>query len=449
MSADSLLVASSFLLSGLSASAAPRAGWQVLVLAIATFLVASTSLGLYRVIGSVPARVQAILAARAYLGVVAVMLVVHFLAGSPHEHRGQLVAFFLLTPALYAAAWVLLRMVLRGLRARHFGRWRTLILGVDTGMERVLGRVRAIPELGYEIVRIVKAAGVPGGLFHFDPAMIEQSIVEDGIELILLSSSYVDASLERLEDICRERQVGIRILSRESDELFVRCRIYDLAGIPLVWPEPRPVERLKRIVKRVFDIVLSGILVTVLAPVFLSIAIAAKLESAGPVLFRQKRALGGDDAPFEFFKFRSMLHLSETEKGSLAEKNESDGLLFKIRNDPRRTRVGRFIRRHSLDELPQLLNVLRGEMSLVGPRPLPLEDFALLRERDHLQPYVRQRARARPGMTGLWQISGRSDLGFREMVLLDLYYVQHQNILFDLEILFRTLPVVLFGRGAY
>jgi lipopolysaccharide/colanic/teichoic acid biosynthesis glycosyltransferase len=120
-----------------------------------------------------------------------------------------------------------------------------------------------------------------------------------------------------------------------------------------------------------------------------------------------------------------------------------------MKNDPRLTRVGRFIRKYSIDELPQLLNVIRGEMSLVGPRPLPVRDFERMHEDDHMGGYYRQRSLTKPGMTGLWQISGRSDIGFREMVLLDLYYIEHQTLLFDLEILAQTVPVVLFGRGAY
>jgi lipopolysaccharide/colanic/teichoic acid biosynthesis glycosyltransferase len=144
-----------------------------------------------------------------------------------------------------------------------------------------------------------------------------------------------------------------------------------------------------------------------------------------------------------------MVHEADEKKESLYHQNESNGALFKMKNDPRLTRVGKFIRRYSIDELPQLFNVLKGEMSLVGPRPLPVKDFNRMQEEDHMGGYFRQRAAAKPGMTGLWQISGRSDIGFREMVLLDLYYIEHQTILYDIEILAQTVPVVLFGKGAY
>jgi exopolysaccharide biosynthesis polyprenyl glycosylphosphotransferase len=450
MAVDASMLVVAFAVAGvLSTGEGVAGGLWLLTIAVVTFLVASTSLGLYRIIGNVPARVHAALASRAYLAVVTVMVVALFPDREVRDHRDLLAAFFPIFPLLYTGSWTVLRLLFRKLRARRLGTWRTLVLGVDPGMERVLRRVRTFPELGYDIVRVLSPSETGQGLLHIDSGRVERSIREDGIELILLSSSFLDASLERLEDVAAEHGVGVRLLSKESDEVFLRTRIYDIAGIPLVWPEPMPVERLKRMVKRAFDLVGGAVLLILLSPVFGAIALATRLESRGPVIFRQRRALAAHQPPFEVFKFRSMVHGSGNGKDHLAEKNEAGGLLFKIREDPRRTRVGKVVRRHSLDELPQLMNVIRGEMSLVGPRPLPVEDFTLLDDRDALKAFVRQRVRARPGMTGLWQIAGRSDLGFREMVLLDLYYVQHQNLLFDLEILFRTLPVVIFGRGAY
>ncbi len=138
-----------------------------------------------------------------------------------------------------------------------------------------------------------------------------------------------------------------------------------------------------------------------------------------------------------------------TKKKRCSIRTKADGALFKIKDDPRLTRVGKVIRKFSIDELPQLVNVLKGEMSLVGPRPLPVKDYEKIDANDHVGGYVHLRAKAKPGMTGLWQVSGRSQLGFREMVMLDLYYIENQTILFDLEILAQTVPVVVFGRGAY
>lgn len=204
-----------------------------------------------------------------------------------------------------------------------------------------------------------------------------------------------------------------------------------------------------RIIKRAFDIVVSSLLLVVFAPAFAIIAVAVKFESRGPVFFKQLRALSDDDQPFVLYKFRSMVSEAEKVKDILFNLNEANGVLFKIKNDPRLTRFGRFMRRYSIDELPQLLNVLKGEMSLVGPRPLPAKDLQLLERYDRLRVHFRYRRNSKPGMTGLWQISGRSDLGFCEMVMLDVYYIENQRLLFDLEILLRTIPVVMFAKGAY
>jgi exopolysaccharide biosynthesis polyprenyl glycosylphosphotransferase len=178
------------------------------------------------------------------------------------------------------------------------------------------------------------------------------------------------------------------------------------------------------------------------APFLTLISLAIRLDSPGPVIFRQTR-VGAGGKWFEMYKFRSMRQGAEAELEELRDLNEADGPLFKIYDDPRLTRVGRFLRHTSLDELPQFLNVLRGEMSLVGPRPpLPAEV-------DGYVEWHKKRLEVRPGMTGLWQVSGRSMLSFDEMVLLDIYYIENWSLWLDLKILLRTVPQVLFGNGAY
>jgi exopolysaccharide biosynthesis polyprenyl glycosylphosphotransferase len=252
-----------------------------------------------------------------------------------------------------------------------------------------------------------------------------------------------------VHNLCKTRGVSMRIMSRESDLLFSKVGLHDIAGIPVFVPEGLKVRFLKKLLKRAFDIIVSSLMIIIFSPVFLVVAVAIKLESEGPVFFRHRRSLGASDESFGFLKFRSMHDHADTAKESLLERNESDGALFKIKDDPRLTRVGKVIRKFSIDELPQLVNVLKGEMSLVGPRPLPVNDYAHLDRNDHVGGYVHLRSKVKPGMTGLWQVSGRSNLGFRDMVMLDLYYIENQTILFDLEILAQTVPVVLFGRGAY
>src|ERR687890_377491 len=194
--------------------------------------------------------------------------------------------------------------------------------------------------------------------------------------------------------------------------------------------------------KRVLDVTISVAGLVLLSPLFLVVALAVRLDSPGPVLFRQKR-VGADEKVFICYMFRSMQRDAEVRQTVLEDLNEVEGPAFKIRDDPRVTRVGRFLRRWSIDESPQLVNVLKGEMSLVGPRPLPVRDF-LRMEESH-----KGRLGAVPGMTGYWQTSGRSDLSFEEMVRLDLYYIENWSLSFDLKIILKTLGAVLRREGAY
>jgi len=207
----------------------------------------------------------------------------------------------------------------------------------------------------------------------------------------------------------------------------------------------------KRVLKRTVDLS-AGMLVMVLgAPVFLFLATAVKLSSPGPVLFRQVR-LGRDGKPFTFYKFRSMHHKNDDGlhrdfarnfiSGDMSEESD-ESTVFKMVRDPRITTIGRFLRRSSLDELPQFYNVLRGEMSLVGPRP------PISYEMEHYQDWHKDRLKVKPGLTGLWQVSGRSTVGFDEMVKLDLYYIGHWNLMLDFKIMARTVPAMVKGEGAY
>jgi lipopolysaccharide/colanic/teichoic acid biosynthesis glycosyltransferase len=196
------------------------------------------------------------------------------------------------------------------------------------------------------------------------------------------------------------------------------------------------------VLKRGFDLVVGSLVLLVGLPLWLLVALAVKLESRGPVLFVDRR-VGVGEREFGMIKFRTMVAEAPALQGELEESNEAEGALFKIREDPRVTRVGRVLRRLSLDEIPQILNVLKGEMSLVGPRPLPLRDYRLLED------WHRARYAVLPGMTGLWQISGRSGLSFDDLVRLDFTYLENWSVWLDVTIIARTIPAVLTGRGAY
>jgi exopolysaccharide biosynthesis polyprenyl glycosylphosphotransferase len=198
---------------------------------------------------------------------------------------------------------------------------------------------------------------------------------------------------------------------------------------------------LQAAMKRLLDITVSSAALVLLSPLLIAVAAAVKLTSRGPVLFRQKR-VGRLGRTFEMLKFRSMVTNAESLKGSLSERNEQAGPVFKMTRDPRVTAVGRFIRRHSIDELPQLVNVLRGDMSLVGPRP-PLPS-----EVERYEAWQRRRLSVRPGLTCVWQVSGRNQIAFDEWMLLDMRYIDNWSLLEDLRLIFRTVPVVLTGRGA-
>jgi len=224
--------------------------------------------------------------------------------------------------------------------------------------------------------------------------------------------------------------------------LVQRAEFVPGQSVPLFTPKPPVFEGIDFAVKRTFDLVGAFVILLLLSPLLLAISAAVKLTSRGPVLYRSQRpGIGG--VPFDCFKFRTMFDGVVVSEEELEAMNEADGALFKIRDDPRVTRVGRWLRRFSLDELPQLINVVRGEMSLVGPRPLPLRDF------DRLEEWHKKRYLVLPGITGLWQVSGRSELDFDDLVRLDFVYLERWSVALDLVILLKTIPAVVMRRGAF
>jgi exopolysaccharide biosynthesis polyprenyl glycosylphosphotransferase len=251
-----------------------------------------------------------------------------------------------------------------------------------------------------------------------------------------------DEELLDLVHSVRLRGVPLRVVPGAFALMRGRTILSEDMGLPLLEVHYPGLDNTQRTLKRVLDVTVSLLGLVILSPLFLAVAIAVRLDSPGPVLFRQKR-VGADEKVFVCYMFRSMQRDAEVRQAILENLNEVEGPAFKIRDDPRVTRVGRFLRRWSIDESPQLVNVLKGEMSLVGPRPLPVRDF-LRMEESH-----KGRLGAVPGMTGYWQTSGRSDLSFEEMVRLDLYYIENWSLSFDLKIILKTLGAVLRREGAY
>jgi exopolysaccharide biosynthesis polyprenyl glycosylphosphotransferase len=221
-----------------------------------------------------------------------------------------------------------------------------------------------------------------------------------------------------------------------------RTTIRPVAGLPLLHMDHPEFTGARRLIKAAFDRTFAVMALILLSPLFVILPIVIRCSDGGPAIFRQLR-VGKDGQVFPAYKFRTMVLGAEKRKAELADRNEHDGVLFKIRNDPRITPVGGWLRRWSLDELPQLINVLLGDMSMVGPRP------ALPEEADQYGEYVRRRLMVKPGITGLWQVNGRSDLSWDESVRLDLRYVENWSFVLDLQILWKTFSAVLHGSGAY
>ena len=271
------------------------------------------------------------------------------------------------------------------------------------------------------------------------PDVLEREAVQ---EVIIADPDFPQDKAVELVDMCHQRGVTVQVAPSTMEILIDRAEFAPGHTVPLFTLRPPVFEGVDYAVKRTFDLVVSSVGLVLLAPVFLAIAVAIRLSSRGPAIYRSVRP-GMAGKPFFCFKFRTMREHAEQIQDELEPFNEQTGALFKIRDDPRMTRIGRFLRRFSLDELPQLVNVVRGEMSLVGPRPLPMRDF------DRLADWHKKRYLVLPGITGLWQVSGRADLDFDDLVRLDFLYLERWSIMLDLSILLKTIPAVLTRRGAF
>jgi exopolysaccharide biosynthesis polyprenyl glycosylphosphotransferase len=261
-------------------------------------------------------------------------------------------------------------------------------------------------------------------------------------ELVVVDSGISEERLLEIVEAAHRRAVKVRVAPRTTELLIERGEYVPGQGVPLFELRPPIFAGAEWALKRTFDILVASLIVVVALPIWLLIALAIKLTSRGPVLYADTR-IGLSEREFHMLKFRTMVLGASNQQHALERSNEASGALFKIRRDPRVTSVGRFLRRYSFDEVPNLLNVLRGEMSLVGPRPLPVRDYRLLDD------WHRRRYNVLPGITGLWQVAGRSDLTFDDLVRLDFYYLENWSIWLDVSILLRTPFAVLRRRGAY
>ena len=354
----------------------------------------------------------------------------------PHHRRDlqltQAVALALpalvLVPALRGAATSALR---HGHRAG-----RVLVLGsgrIAAAVSARLSKYSDVTVVGMVDDDPISTDGVLGALADLRAVCRRQHV--DRV-VVAFSRSPVPKVLDALRSL--DDGVAISFVPRFYELLSWRSHLEEMYGIPLIHVAPNDLSRSARALKRSFDVVVGTAALLALTPLWVVVTLAIKLDSPGPVVFRQLRT-GYEGRPFRIFKLRTMYEGAEAQRAALEQANEVDGPIFKIRNDPRITRVGSWLRRTSIDELPQLLNVVLGEMSLVGPRPFPVSESA------QIEGFAARRFVVRPGMTGLWQVSGRSDLSFDDLCHLDGIYVTSWSFWWDLRILWQT-PVCVFGR---
>ena len=320
-----------------------------------------------------------------------------------------------------------------------------LIVGTDADAVALLHAAQRTPHLGYRVVGFVGAddIGTRGGCEVLGPIERTADVLEaTGATGVLISLSSVDSEVvNRLTRDLTDDGYHVALSSGLHDIDIVRFRAQDLGGRTLIYVEQIQRGGWRAIAKRAFDVVLSVLALVLTAPITLVAALAVKRSSPGPIVFAQER-VGRDGETFRVFKFRTMVADAEDKRAELDAHNEADGPMFKMANDPRVTKVGRLLRRLSIDEIPQFVNVLRGEMSIVGPRP------ALPTEVEQWTDDVHDRLRVLPGITGMWQVSGRSDTTFDEYKRLDLYYVDNWSLAHDARIVCKTVAAVLASRGA-
>ena len=346
---------------------------------------------------------------------------------------------------VFCSIWrVLKKLWVNYLVANGYNNFNTLIIGADKIGMSLASEISRQPALGLKIKGFLDDNMV-GKCGHW-PVLgklngLQEIIQREFIHKIFITVYPDHETFIKLLEIAKEEGLAVRVVPQGYEYMTQDFIKFNIGVIPVLEYSDMDVNHRQRI-KRVFDFVLSALLMILLLPVFMIIGVLIKLNSLGPVFYRSRR-YGRYGHMFNMYKFRSMVVNADEMLSQLKSQNEVDGPIFKIKKDPRITRVGAFLRRYSLDELPQILNVLKGDMSLVGPRPFPIDQL----EKEDLRQL--KRLGIRPGITGLWQIRGRSDLSFDELLHWDIWYIKNWSFWLDLYILFQTFPVVLKGKGAY
>jgi len=330
------------------------------------------------------------------------------------------------------------------LRAAGYRR-RAVMVGTDRHIADVARALTDQLHAPVEVIGYLSPNPVPANGLHALGSLsdLERVLGSERVdEVIIADPDFPQEQAVELVDQCHRRGVRVRLAPSTMEILIHRAEFVPGQSVPLFELSSPVFEGVDFALKRTFDIIGATLLLILLSPLLAAIALAVRLSSRGPIVFRSMRR-GIGQRPFACLKFRTMHTDAEERQADLEDLNEATGALFKIRADPRLTAIGRLLRRFSLDELPQLVNVLRGDMSLVGPRPLPERDYEMLED------WHRKRYLVLPGITGLWQVSGRSELDFDDLVHLDFIYLERWSLALDLTILLKTIPAVLLRRGAY
>jgi len=357
--------------------------------------------------------------------------------------------FFISTFSImvFLSLWRLLkRIFVEALVANGYNNLNVLIIGAGRVGQELAKEIRRRPGLGLKIVGFLddfKAndPGNPDVKILGKISDFQQIALREFVAKVFITILHDNASFSKVLEDAKENSIIVRVVPPGFDLTTGEFHKYNIGIIPILeYYETQ--YTLRQLSKNVFDFFVSLLTFVVLLPFFIMLGILIKLDSPGPIIYRSRR-YGRKGKIFNMYKFRSMVVDAEQSLEKLKEKNEVDGPIFKIKNDPRVTRMGRFLRKYSLDELPQIINVLKGDMSLVGPRPFPIEQI----EREDLKQL--KRLEVRPGITGLWQIRGRSDISFARLIKWDVWYIKNWSFWLDLNILFQTIPVVIKGKGAY
>lgn len=358
--------------------------------------------------------------------------------------------FGLISFSLIAATRMLLRWNLRRLRRRGHNVKSLLLVGGGSRGRKFAEDIQSRNDLGYKLVgyvdsdRVFANQTIAGerwlGTLNDLPSILSNEVIDEAAIALPIKSQY--NQIECAVGLLEEQGITTHLLSDLFPQKLARSHAAELNGVPIVSLHSVPPFSWRTETKRLIDLVGGTFLLMMLAPVFVFVAVAIKVDSPGPVFFVQNR-FGLNKRRFRMIKFRTMRADAEAHMDELEHLNEKSGPIFKIRNDPRITRVGRWLRKTSIDELPQLINVLLGEMSIVGPRPLSVRDASRMEVA-----WQKRRFSVKPGLTCLWQVSGRSNLSFEQWMELDLEYIDHWSLKLDASILLRTIPAIVTARGA-